>query len=162
MVIKRTQFPTLRPRIRRPHHRRLPHILLDPLRFGRGRPNRIRRAALDNSRSARLHIHLQRSEPAANETLSVVPKGIHLWFSEPVELAVTAVRLKTADSAAVAVGAVRAGDERPHGNPSVSASIQKTLKPGAYEVTWRTTAKDGHPAKGAFAFVIKPGARASE
>jgi methionine-rich copper-binding protein CopC len=114
------------------------------------------------SPDARLHIHLLRSEPAANETLSVVPKGIHLWFSEPVELAVTAVKLMTADSAVVSVGTAHAGDERPHGNPSVSANIQKTLKPGAYEVAWRTTAKDGHPARGTFAFVIKPGARATQ
>jgi methionine-rich copper-binding protein CopC len=121
-----------------------------------------RDASAAASRDARLHIHLLRSEPAANETLSVVPKGIHLWFSEPTELAVTAVKLRAADSTAVAVGPAHAGDERSHGNPSVSASIQKTLKPGAYEVAWRTTAKDGHPAKGTFVFVIKPGARASE
>jgi methionine-rich copper-binding protein CopC len=111
---------------------------------------------------ARLHTHLLRSEPAANETLSVVPKAIHLWFSERVELAVTSVKLRQADSTAVPVGPARAGDARPRGNPSVSASIQKSLKPGTYEVAWRTTAKDGHVAKGTFAFVIKPGARESQ
>jgi methionine-rich copper-binding protein CopC len=121
-----------------------------------------RDASAETRVDARFHIHLVRSEPMANETLSVVPKTINLWFSEPPELAVTGVKLAAADSAAVAVGGARVGDERPHGNPSVSATIEKTLKPGTYAVSWRTTAKDGHPAKGTFAFVVKAGARETQ
>ncbi len=99
------------------------------------------------------HTELKKSEPAKNDTLSVSPKAIKLWFSEQVVLPVTKVKLTNAAGAAIALGAVAQpgkGEDQP-----VVASVSKALTPGAYTVTWSTAADDGHAAKGTFGFVVK-------
>jgi methionine-rich copper-binding protein CopC len=128
-------------------------------------PNILRRAALPmigiaiiaaaSAFSAPVfrHTALTKSEPAKNDTLSVSPKVIKLWFSEPVVLTVTKVKLTNAAGAAIALGALAQpgkGEDLP-----VIASVSKLLTPGAYTVTWSTAADDGHPAKGTFGFVVK-------
>jgi methionine-rich copper-binding protein CopC len=102
------------------------------------------------------HIRLVKSEPAANDTLAKSPAAIKLWFSEKVELPVTTVKLADAAGHAVALAAVArpgTGDSAP-----VVAAIAKPLAAGSYVITWSTAAKDGHPANGTIAFVVK-GAR---
>ncbi len=112
-------------------------------------------AAAFTPAAARRHVHLEKSAPAANDTLAAAPKSIRLWFSEPVELAVTTTKLATASGTAIALGAATRDTAK---NAPVVATITKPLAAGSYVVTWSTAADDGHPAKGTFAFVVK-GAR---
>jgi methionine-rich copper-binding protein CopC len=102
--------------------------------------------------AVRRHVHLEKSAPAANDTLAASPKSIRLWFSEPVELAVTTAKLANASGAAFALGPVARDTAK---DAPVTATITKPLPAGSYVVTWSTAATDGHPAKGTFAFVVK-------
>lgn len=105
------------------------------------------------SANMRRHTALTRSEPAANDTLAAAPTAIKLWFSDKVELKVTTVKLKHAGGTALALGAPTrsATDEK----APVVLTITAKLTPGSYTVSWSVAAKDGHPAKGSFGFVVK-------
>jgi methionine-rich copper-binding protein CopC len=99
------------------------------------------------------HTHLVKSEPAVGDTLARSPSAIRLWFSEPVELAVTTVKLADAGGRGIALAKLTqaaAGESAP-----VAAALAAPLTPGSYVITWRTAAKDGHPANGTITFVVK-------
>jgi methionine-rich copper-binding protein CopC len=105
-------------------------------------------------RAELFHVHLVRSEPASNDTLHVAPAAIKLWFSEDPELAITSVALSMSmggGTMPITVSAVHR-DAAPH-SPIV-ADVTGKLTPGAYTVTWKTAATDGHPASGTIAFVV--------
>jgi methionine-rich copper-binding protein CopC len=97
------------------------------------------------------HLHLLRSEPAANDTVATAPAAIKFWFSERPELAITTVKLTTSAGTPVSLAplAVDTGAHAP-----LVASIRGAIANGTYVVTWRTTATDGHPASGHFDFVV--------
>ena len=97
------------------------------------------------------HIELERSEPAADSTVHAAPTQIRLWFSERVQLPVTTVQLIGPDSARVALG--RPSQAAGTGAPVVVA-VQGPMRPGRQRVVWRTMARDGHAARGAFTFTI--------
>lgn len=96
------------------------------------------------------HLHLLKSVPAANATVSGAPQVIRLWFSQPPELGVTSVKVTGPASAAVALAPLAAGD-----SAVVIAPVKGKMAAGAYTVAWRSMAKDGHVARGTFAFTIK-------
>jgi methionine-rich copper-binding protein CopC len=97
------------------------------------------------------HLHLVRSEPAANDTLHAAPTAIRLWFSSPPEMAITSVHLTTAAGKAVAVGpATRAAAD----TAPVVAAVTTPVAPGEYVVVWRTSAADGHMSAGRIPFVV--------
>ena len=101
----------------------------------------------------RRHVHLIRSEPADNDTLTKSPSAIRLWFSEQVELPVTTLKLAGTTGTGVALSTLARPDT---GQAApVTAGIKAPLAPGSYVVTWSTAAKDGHPEKGTFSFVVK-------
>jgi methionine-rich copper-binding protein CopC len=103
------------------------------------------------SRGAARHLHLVKSEPAANDTLHAAPTAIRLWFTERPELAVTSIRLASAAGVAVALGPVTADTAA---TAPIAAPVRGHLAPGAYVATWRATADDGHPGTGTIPFVI--------
>ena len=97
------------------------------------------------------HAHLRRSEPGADARLSSPPSVIRLWFTERPELALTRVRLRTADSSEIALGApARMTDDA----MGVTVPIAKSLAAGKYTVLWRTAAADGHASSGSFTFEL--------
>jgi copper resistance protein C len=111
-------------------------------------------AARPNAASARMHTHLKKSDPAANDTLASAPHAVRLWFTEKVELPVTAVRLTDASGVVVRLATLarpNTGEDAP-----IVATIEGAVHAGAYSVAWSTAAKDGHPANGKFGFVVKP------
>lgn len=103
--------------------------------------------------TARWHPKLLRSMPAAGETLKAPPASITLWFSEPIELGVSRLRLQGAGAAPVALGkaAVVPGTD---GN-GVSASVPTSLAAGTYTVTWTAASADGHPMRGTYVFTVQ-------
>lgn len=112
-------------------------------------------AATSDGRAAeaRRHTHLEKSEPAANDTLGRSPTAIRLWFSEKVELAVTTVKLTNGAGAPVALAPLArpdTGEKAP-----VVTALLKPVPPGNYVVTWVTAAKDGHPSNGTIAFNVR-------
>ena len=99
------------------------------------------------------HLRLLRSEPAADTTLTAAPAAIRLWFSQPVQLATTTIRVTGPGDGLVTLGAVR--QETTAGRP-VAAEVAGTLAGGRYQVHWRTMSRDGHPVSGQLAFTLSP------
>ena len=102
---------------------------------------------------ARFHAHLVRAEPAVNDTIATTPKAVRLWFSEPVELSLSRVRV-------VRVGGdtLKTGGLRHEGTEASSASLDfsaPATAPGTYVVTYHVVARDGHPTRGSYNFVLK-------
>jgi len=95
------------------------------------------------------HAHLRRSEPAARAQLASAPSAIRLWFSERPELSFTSVHLRGADGTEISLGAIARMTDDAMG---VWAPIAAKLETGAYTVTWRTAASDGHATTGQFTF----------
>jgi methionine-rich copper-binding protein CopC len=101
----------------------------------------------------RRHAHLEKSEPANNDTIARSPAAIRLWFSEKVELPVTTVKLADGAGAAIALAPLArpdTGEKAP-----VIASLRKPLAAGHYVVSWTAAAKDGHASNGKFEFTVK-------
>lgn len=103
------------------------------------------------SARAAFHLHLLRSDPAADATLAAPPRALRLTFSEAPELAVTSVRLRGPGDRAVALSALarQRGDRA-----TVVATPRAPLGNGRYTVTWRTMSHDGHPMHGTFHFTV--------
>jgi methionine-rich copper-binding protein CopC len=100
------------------------------------------------------HARLLKSQPATHDTLTTPPASIRLWFSEPVEIAVSRIRLVGPSGAPIALGkASHIANER----SAMMAAVDRPLKPGTYWVRWTSAAQDGHALKGAFSFVIAAG-----
>ena len=97
------------------------------------------------------HLHLVRSQPAANDTLRQAPAAIRLWFSSPPEMAITTIHLTSADGKAVPVGP--ATRDKADSAPVV-APVTGSVAPGSYVVAWRTSAQDGHMSSGTIPFVV--------
>src|SRR4029077_19419784 len=71
-----------------------------------------------------LHTHLVRSDPVANATVRTAPTSIQLWFSGPIQINVTTVRLTGPDGAAVDVAGPAMGEGA---NPPVFVVIRGQL-----------------------------------
>ena len=99
--------------------------------------------------AAPFHLHLLKSAPAANATITAAPDSIELWFSQEPEIKVTTVKVTGPGNATVALTPLAKRD-----SAGVIAAVKGGMKTGAYTVTWRTMAKDGHVARGTFAFKV--------
>lgn len=98
---------------------------------------------------APFHLHLLKSAPAANATVAAAPDSLRLWFSQAPELGVTTVKVTGPGTATVALSPLAKGD-----SALVVAAVKGKMAAGSYTVAWRTMAKDGHVARGTFAFKI--------
>jgi hypothetical protein len=98
---------------------------------------------------APFHLRLLRSAPEANAAIAAAPGSIRLWFSQAPELAVTTVKVTGPGGVAVALAPLTRGD-----SSLVVAPVKGMMAAGAYSVTWRTMAKDGHVIRGTFDFTI--------
>lgn len=99
--------------------------------------------------AAPFHLHLLKSTPAANAVVAAAPASIRLVFSQTPELKVTSVKVTGPGSAAVSLAPLASAD-----SATVVAAVKGKMPPGAYTVAWRTMAKDGHVARGTFAFTV--------
>ena len=109
-------------------------------------------AALIVSPSAALaHANLAESDPAPNSTLESAPDRVTIVFTEPIEEALSEIRVldrngRRADAQDSAVD--------PENPLSMSAAL-RDLADGTYTVSWRNVSQvDGHSARGAFAFSV--------
>ncbi|MDQ2767229.1 MAG: copper resistance protein CopC, partial [Gemmatimonadota bacterium] len=102
---------------------------------------------------ARFHARLVRADPAVNDTIAATPRAVRLWFSEPVELGLSRVKI-------VRVGGdtVKTSGLRHEGSAAASAALDLAAPPtapGTYVVTYHVVARDGHPTTGSYNFVLK-------
>lgn len=108
-------------------------------------------ALIAASAVAHAHAKLESAQPKANSELAAGPAEIRLHFSEPLEAAFSQIALVDAAQAAVALPAI-ALDKA---DPKVMFAAVPPLKPGKYEVRWSAMTRDGHKAKGRYAFSVK-------
>jgi methionine-rich copper-binding protein CopC len=104
------------------------------------------------SAPADMHLRLVKAEPAVDGTVTAAPKEIRLFFSEAPEIRATRVIITNGAKTEIAVAAVHA-DEKD--GKIVITPVTGAIEPGAYTVTWRTMAKDGHPVNGEFKFTMR-------
>ena len=105
-------------------------------------------AIVPRAMGARVHTALQSSNPAAGDTLGVVPEQLELRFTGPIEQSGSEVVL--VDGLGERTVLLPAGD-------GDSRSIVRGLPPltaGGYRVEWRALAADGHPVEGSFVFYV--------
>lgn len=108
-------------------------------------------AIVASASAAPFHLHLLKSVPAANATVTAAPDSIRLSFSQTPELKVTSVKVTGPGNTTVALAPLASAD-----SVTVVAPVKGKMAAGAYTVAWRTMARDGHVARGTFAFTIGP------
>jgi copper resistance protein C len=108
------------------------------------------------SARARFHAHLVRAEPAVNDTIATAPKAVRLWFSEPVELGLSRMKIVRVGGDTLKTGALR--HEGAAATTAAADFASPSLAPGSYVVTYHVVARDGHPTNGNYTFVVRGGA----
>ena len=106
------------------------------------------------ARTAFAHAELLSSDPPAGAQLVVAPSVVTLQFNEAVEFVADSIRLidaagETLDGVGVPI--------HPGGGATASATLPALVE-GGYVVAWNVVSADGHPANGAFTFVVGTGA----
>jgi copper resistance protein C len=107
--------------------------------------------AARSSSSTFFHLELVKSEPAAGTTVAP-PAEIRLWFTEAPEEGTASIRLLNASGELVTIGEATPSEDDPS---VISAAIETPPPDGAYTVSWRGMADDGHVANEEFEFTIK-------
>ncbi len=108
--------------------------------------------------TARAHGSLKSSAPAADATLTVVPRELRLVFTEAPALAFGRLELLSASGTAVALSPLRiAADSR----RALVADILGIVTAGSYTVVWQMAGDDGHPVRGRYTFTVAAGAQSA-
>ncbi len=97
--------------------------------------------------TAAAHTELRSSNPAAGVTLDAAPATVVLTFNEAVQAEFAQVAVLDAAHAHFESGVASVVGE------NVSQAVS-ALPGGAYTVSWRVVADDGHPVTGTFAFNV--------
>jgi methionine-rich copper-binding protein CopC len=108
--------------------------------------------------SAAVHLRLTRTEPAKDSAFAGSPAVIRLWFSEPVRLKATSLKVTDAAGKVVGLGPLSRAAAK---QAPVVAKVQAAMAPGHYTVTWRAMGNDSHVVKGQYTFTIVPAKRGS-
>lgn len=105
---------------------------------------------------AAAHSALQRSTPAAGDTLSAAPEALRLTFDRAVDLAFARLRLVGPDGADVPLAplALASDSER----TLLGRLAGPLTAAGEYVVHWQIVSADGHPVRGEYSFAVAPGA----
>ena len=101
--------------------------------------------------TAAAHARLQSSTPADGAAVAAAPATIRLQYDEPVEAAMSTVKLTGPGDAAVATAQVAAD---PKDDKALVLPLPR-LAAGAYRAQWATMGRDGHRTKGEIRFTVK-------
>ena len=105
-------------------------------------------AAIVPISAASAHNQLKSTDPAANSTIATAPSTITLTFEEAPLTEGDFVTATSASGEKVALGAPVVNED------TVTATWPAAASSGAYTVSWRVVADDGHPVEGTFSFTI--------
>lgn len=101
--------------------------------------------------AAQAHAHLEKSSPADGSTLTTAPAAIEMTFSEAARLTALAIQKGTEPKQPL--------KDLPTTVDRVQHVALPALGPGAYTLTWRALAADGHVSSGAVHFTVSASAR---
>lgn len=96
-----------------------------------------------------VHLHLERSVPAADSVATAPVREIRLTFSERPELGFSRIRLLSADSTELPLGTVAVATDD---SMTIVAPVTGRLSAGSHRVRWQTAGRDGHVLRGEFVF----------
>ena len=100
---------------------------------------------------AAAHANLVSSDPSANSELETAPSRIIVWFTEPIEPALSEIRVLDASGKQVDEGDSTVDDL----NPLVMSVGLGDVPNGAYTVAWKNVSTvDGHRVRGSFVFAV--------
>ena len=103
------------------------------------------------SESAEAHANLVESDPAVNSVLPDSPERVTIRFTEPLEPALSEIRVLDAQGHPVDSGDSAVDPNDPH---LMSVSVEP-LENGTYTVAWKNVSTvDGHRVRGAFVFSV--------
>jgi methionine-rich copper-binding protein CopC len=100
------------------------------------------------------HARLKRANPPVGGVVSAsaVPAELQVWFTEPVEPALSSLVVLAPDGARMDRGDLQR-DAADHTQLRVTLLA---LKPNTYRVVWRVVSIDTHRTNGAFPFRVEP------
>lgn len=107
---------------------------------------------------AERHTRLLRSSPPNDSTLAAPPLSITLWYSSPVQLRLSRMRLTDGAGATITLSPPRLASDSA---TALIADVKGPMKPGSYLLSWTATSRDSHAIKGSFRFRVT-GASASD
>ena len=97
------------------------------------------------------HANLASSDPPANSELETAPSRIIIWFTEPIEPALSEIRVLDASGKQVDLGDSEVDDLNPL---AVSVGLGD-VPDGTYTVAWKNVSTvDGHRVRGSFLFAV--------
>ena len=100
---------------------------------------------------AAAHANLASSDPAANSELDTAPGRIIIWFTEPIEPALSEIRVLDAAGKQVDEGDSAVDDL----NPLAMSVGLSDVPDGTYTVAWKNVSTvDGHRVRGSFVFSV--------
>ena len=102
------------------------------------------------SSASMAHAKLQKSVPAADAVVKVVPKNIRIEFNEKLEAAFSTINISNREGRKIATDKAVV-DPR---DGKVMALALPELKPGQYQVNWNAVTIDGHRVKSSYKFSI--------
>jgi methionine-rich copper-binding protein CopC len=103
-------------------------------------------ASLAFAGAVQAHAKLEKSQPAANSTVTASPTTVELEFSQPVQL--TALTLQAGDAKGRDVGPL---PKAASGKISVPLPV---LAAGSYTLSWRAISADNHVMSGSIPFKV--------
>lgn len=98
------------------------------------------------------HTRLERSSPAAGDTVRAQPYELRLVFSQAVAPRYTTLLLRAPDGSVIPTPALLPNESR----REFVAMAPHLAAAGTYTVEWRTVSADGHAITGTFGFVYAP------
>lgn len=97
------------------------------------------------------HANYVESDPVANSVLEGSPERVTIWFTEPLEPALSEIRVFDTNGVRVDEG----DSEVDSSDPLVMSVSVKSLADGTYTVAWKNVSTvDGHSRRGAFVFSV--------
>ena len=97
------------------------------------------------------HANLASSDPPANSELETAPSRIIIWFTEPIEPALSEIRVLDAGGKQVDLGDSVVDDL----NPLAMSVGLEDVPDGTYTVAWKNVSTvDGHRVRGSFLFAV--------
>lgn len=109
-------------------------------------------AAVLTPMQASAHAILVKSQPAKDETVSVAPKQIDLWFNDPVKSEYKALAVIDSEGKRVDNHDV---EQTLTDGSHIHATVAD-LPAGTYTVRYRVVSQDTHIVTGKFQFTVKP------
>ena len=100
-------------------------------------------------RESAAHARLQTASPAPNSELDQSPSEIKLAFTEPIEVRLSRITVRSGEQSQTP------GISRVPGDPRSCLAALTPLRPGAYVVEWRVVSSDGHAMSGSYSFTVR-------